>query len=161
MNEGCIPTKTLLRSAEVIHEVRDRAAEFGVRGVDPAAISFDLAAAVARKDEIVRHIIEGIYSWVNRSDNLTFIRGRAEFDSPVDIRVDDRRISAAKSILAPGSRTGDATIPPPPTIPNGHMDRVARRPVGEKIGETTTPGAPWRTTGAGRVLRRGGWKEDR
>ena len=104
MNEGCIPTKTLLRSAEVIHEVRDRAAEFGVRGVDPARISFDLAAAVARKDEIVRRIIDSIYSWVNRSDNLTFIRGRAEFDSPVDIRVDGRRISATPVTLLTRSR---------------------------------------------------------
>ncbi len=76
MNEGCIPTKTLLRSAEVIHEVRDRAAEFGVRGVDPARISFDLAAAGARKDEIVRRIIEGIYGWVNRTDNLSTAQPR-------------------------------------------------------------------------------------
>ena len=82
-----------------------------MRGVDPSRISFDLAAAVARKDEIVRRIIDGIYGWVNRSDNISFIRGRAEFDSPVDIRVDGRRISATKSILAPGSRTGDVTIP--------------------------------------------------
>jgi len=32
VNEGCIPTKTLLRSAEVMHLIRERAAEFGVRG---------------------------------------------------------------------------------------------------------------------------------
>ncbi len=101
----------MLRSAEVIQEVRNRAAEFGVRGVEPSRISFDLAAAVARKDEIVRGIIDGIYGWVSRSDNLSFIRGRAEFRSPVDIRVDGRKISAAKSILAPGSRAGDVTIP--------------------------------------------------
>jgi dihydrolipoamide dehydrogenase len=48
VNEGCIPTKTLLRSAEVMHLVRERAAEFGVRGIEPEKLSFDLAAAVAR-----------------------------------------------------------------------------------------------------------------
>jgi hypothetical protein len=44
-----------------MHLVRDRAHEFGVRGIDREALWFDLGAAVARKDKIVRGIIEGIY----------------------------------------------------------------------------------------------------
>lgn len=111
MNEGCIPTKTLLRSAEVMHLIRDRAHEFGVRGVDPSALWFDLAAAVARKNQIIQGVIDGIYGWVNQSDRITFMRGRAEFVSPVDIRVDGRTITAGKSIIAAGSRTADVQIP--------------------------------------------------
>lgn len=111
MNEGCIPTKTLLRSAEVMHLVRDRAHEFGVRGVDPSALWFDLATAVARKNQIIQGVIDGIYGWVNQSDRITFMRGRAEFVSPVDIRVDGRTITAEKSIIAAGSRTADVQIP--------------------------------------------------
>ena len=104
MNEGCIPTKTLLRSAEVMHMVRDRAAEFGVRGVDSESISMDLAAAVARKDAIVDGIIAGIYKRLKRNQNITFIRGHAEFISPVDIRVEDVTLTAENSILAVGSQ---------------------------------------------------------
>lgn len=111
MNEGCIPSKTLLRSAEVLHLVRDRAHEFGVRGIDTNAVWFDLAAAVKRKNQIVQGIIDGIYGWVNKSDHITFIRGQAEFTSPVDIRVDDKPITAAKSVIATGSRTADVRIP--------------------------------------------------
>ncbi|MGB3717537.1 MAG: NAD(P)/FAD-dependent oxidoreductase, partial [Candidatus Promineifilaceae bacterium] len=66
---------------------------------------------------IIQGIIDGIYGWVNTDENITFIRGRAEFTSPVDIRVDGptrasaRAITAEKSIIATGSRTADVLIP--------------------------------------------------
>ena len=94
-----------------MHLVRDRAYEFGVRGIDPGALWLDLAATVARKDKIVQGIVDGIYGWVNPNPNVTFIRGHAEFTSPVDIRVDGKLITAAKSIIATGSRTADMHIP--------------------------------------------------
>ncbi len=111
MNKGCIPTMTLLRSAEIMHLVRDRAAEFGVHGVNPDALWFDLPITVARKDKIIQDIIDGIYGWVNKDKNITFIRGRAEFTSPADIRVDGQAITAEKTIIATGSRTSDVRIP--------------------------------------------------
>jgi len=94
-----------------MHLVRDRAHEFGVRGVDPSALWLDLAVAVARKNQIVQGIIDDIYGWVNKSDRITFIRGQAELTSPVDIRVDGHSITADKTIIATGSRTADARIP--------------------------------------------------
>jgi pyruvate/2-oxoglutarate dehydrogenase complex dihydrolipoamide dehydrogenase (E3) component len=51
VNERCVPTKVLIRSAEVMHLVARRAAEFGVE-VD-GKVRFNLAQAVARKDNIV------------------------------------------------------------------------------------------------------------
>ncbi|GMR09885.1 MAG: FAD-containing oxidoreductase [Anaerolineae bacterium] len=111
MNEGCIPTKTLLRSAEVMHLVRDRAAEFGVRGVEPEHLSFDLAAAMARKDAIVAGIHSGIYKNLERNKNITFMKGHAEFTSPVDIRIDGKAVTAEKSVLAIGSQPAPFAIP--------------------------------------------------
>jgi pyruvate/2-oxoglutarate dehydrogenase complex dihydrolipoamide dehydrogenase (E3) component len=94
-----------------MHLVRDRAAEFGVHGVEPKAISIDLAAAVARKDAIVAGIHAGIYKALKRNQNITFVRGKAEFTSPVDIQVDGRTITADKSILAIGSQLAPVDIP--------------------------------------------------
>lgn len=94
-----------------MHLVRERAHEFGVRGIDKNALWFDLAAAVERKNQIIQGIIDGIYGWVNKSDRITFIRGQAEFTSPVDIRVGGRTITAEKSIIATGSRAADVQIP--------------------------------------------------
>jgi len=111
VNEGCIPTKTLLRSAEVMHLVRDRAAEYGVVGVDPQKLSFDLAKAVARKDSIVAWVHSGVYKALDHNKNITFLRGQAEFSSPVELRVDGRLITVEKSILATGSQAAPASIP--------------------------------------------------
>ena len=94
-----------------MHLVRERAYEFGVRGINPSDLSFDLPTAVARKDAIVQGIIDGIYHNLRRNKNITFIKGQAEFTSPVDIRVDGKRITTEKSILAVGARQADATIP--------------------------------------------------
>ena len=94
-----------------MHMVRDRAYEFGVRGIDPTKLWFDLETAVIRKDNIVQSIIDGINGWVKPNPNITFMRGHAEFTSPVDIRVDGKTITAAKSIIATGSRTADVQIP--------------------------------------------------
>jgi pyruvate/2-oxoglutarate dehydrogenase complex dihydrolipoamide dehydrogenase (E3) component len=94
-----------------MHLVKARAHEFGVRGVDTHAITFDLAAAVARKDAIIRGIIDGIYKALNTNKKITFITGRAELTSPVDIRVDGNNFSADKIILAVGSQPALTDIP--------------------------------------------------
>ena len=56
-----------------MHLVKQRAFEFGVRGVNTGAITFDLAVAVARKDIIVNGIIAGIYAALHKNKNITFI----------------------------------------------------------------------------------------
>ena len=94
-----------------MHLVKRRAHEFGVRGVNADAITFDLAAAVARKDAIVKGIIDGIYTALKRNKNITFFTGRAELTSPVDIRVDGRQITAEKTMLAVGARPATVDIP--------------------------------------------------
>lgn len=94
-----------------MHLVKQRAHEFGVRGVNPDDISFDLAAAMHRKNKIVDGIVTGIYKNLKRNKNITFLAGRAEFSSPVDIRVDDIRITAEKSILAIGAQPAFVKIP--------------------------------------------------
>lgn len=94
-----------------MHLVRVRAAEFGVRGVDTDALAFDLPTAVARKDGIVAGIHKGIYKALERNKGITFIKGQAEFTSPVDLRVDGRRLTAEKLILAVGSQTAPVEIP--------------------------------------------------
>lgn len=111
MNEGCIPTKALLRSAEVMHLVQRRAHEFGVRGVDPEKVHFDLAAAVARKDRVVGGVIEGIYTSLRRNQKVQLLRGRARFKAADRVLVDGQEIGAGKVILAVGARPVIPEIP--------------------------------------------------
>ena len=70
-----MPTKALIRSAEVAHLVARRAAEFGIE--IEGTVRFNLGTAVARKDAIVGGIHQTIYGALEpRSDLIRFIPGQ-------------------------------------------------------------------------------------
>lgn len=72
--------------------------------MDRERIQFALASAVARKDQIVKGIIDGIYAGLDRAEEITFIRGWAELASPNAIRVNGKLLGAKKIILAVGAK---------------------------------------------------------
>lgn len=94
-----------------MHLVKRRAHEFGVRGVNPDVVTFDLAAAIAHKNAIIQGIIAGAHQAIHKNKNIRFFTGHAELTSPVALRVDGRQIIAEKIILAVGARTATMTIP--------------------------------------------------
>ncbi len=103
-----MPTKALLRSAEVMHLVARRAADFGVE-VD-GRVRFRLDKAVERKDAIVQGIVDGLHSALGkRAEAIDFIRGEARFANEHEIEADDGRLSFDKAIIATGARRA---IPP-------------------------------------------------
>jgi len=98
----------MLRSAEVMHLVARRAAEFGVEIQGP--VSFRLDHAVARKDAIVGDILTSLHDALERRrDEIQFVRGEARFLDPHEAEVDGRRLSFDKAIIATGARR---TVPP-------------------------------------------------
>jgi len=94
-----------------MHLVQRRAHEFGVRGIDPLQITFDLPAAVARKDRIIRGIVDGIYDNLRGNRGITFLRGHAEFTSPKEVKLDGQVIEADKFIIATGANVVRPPIP--------------------------------------------------
>jgi len=96
LNRGCIPTKTMLRSAEVANLAR-RSEEFGI-DID-GAIEPDIDAIVERKDDIVESIRKGAYENVESNENIDFVEGHGIFESPHEIRVDDRTLSAETIVI--------------------------------------------------------------
>jgi dihydrolipoamide dehydrogenase len=107
LNRGCIPTKTMLRSAEVAHLAR-RSEEFGIE-ID-ADITANLEAIVQRKDDIVESIREGAYENVADHDGVDLIEERGTFESPEELRVGDRRISADRIVINTGARPARPAI---------------------------------------------------
>lgn len=101
LNVGCIPTKTLLSGASVLHQVR-RAKEFGIT-TGPVAFQYDLMKK--RKDTVVSKIrtsLEGLL----KSNKITIYRGTASFESPRALKVlgeEGLYIDADKIIIATGS----------------------------------------------------------
>ncbi len=61
VNNGCIPTKTLVASARAAHVAR-RAGDYGVTIHDPIAV--DMKKVKTRKDAVVRQSSEGLEKWL-------------------------------------------------------------------------------------------------
>jgi len=101
VNDGCIPTKTLVASARAAHVAR-HAGDFGVQvGGD---ITVDMRAVKARKDAVVNASIAGLTSWLGGLPTLTLIRGEARFVAPGRIRVGDDELAAPKIFINVGGR---------------------------------------------------------
>ncbi|MFQ5692386.1 MAG: dihydrolipoyl dehydrogenase family protein, partial [Nitrospinota bacterium] len=114
LNWGCIPTKSLIASADVLRLAR-RAAEFGV--IIDGEVRADFAAMMARKDKIVAGMVKGI-GGLFRSHGVTHVNGRGTLKSAGRIQVREAggkttEVSADKVLLATGSRP--AQIPAFPT----------------------------------------------
>jgi dihydrolipoamide dehydrogenase len=101
LNRGCIPTKTMIRSAEVANLAR-RSEELGI-DID-GSIEANMDAIVQRKDNIVESIREGAYENVEGNENIDFIEGHGVFESPHEVRVDDRTLSADTIVINTGAR---------------------------------------------------------
>ncbi|MGW4118586.1 dihydrolipoyl dehydrogenase [Nocardia sp. NPDC004711] len=79
LNWGCIPTKAMLRSAEVFHTVA-HAADFGIYADN---LRFDYAAVRQRKDGIVKELTDGVAGLL-KANGVTVIEGHARFFEKVD-----------------------------------------------------------------------------
>ena len=110
VNDGCIPTKTLVASARAAHVVR-HAADFGVQ--HDGGVRVDMKAVKARKDAVVNESITSLTSWLGGLTNLTLIRGAARFVGPRRIAVGDDELEAAQVFINAGGR---ATVPDWPGI---------------------------------------------
>jgi len=83
VNFGCTPTKTLVASARVAYLAR-RAKDFGV---EAGAVTVDMAAVRARKQQVVERSRGGNYKRLTETEDLTLIQGEAAFTGPHEISV--------------------------------------------------------------------------
>ena len=99
LNWGCIPTKALLRSAEVFH-LMHRAKEFGL---SVTGASFDLDAVVARSRGVARQLSGGI-GHLMKKNKVTVFMGAATLPKAGVVQVGDQALTAKSVILATGAR---------------------------------------------------------
>ena len=101
LNRGCIPTKTMIRSAEVANLAR-RADEFGI-DVD-GVVETDMDAVVERQQAVVESIRSGAYDNVEETDNLDLIEEHGQFESPTEIAIGDQVLTGEKIVINTGAR---------------------------------------------------------
>jgi dihydrolipoamide dehydrogenase len=110
LNVGCIPTKTLLANASVLHQIK-RAESFGI-SVGPVAVHYEKMKA--RKDQVVAKMRGGLEGLL-KSNQVTVFRGTASFESPHALKImgqDNLFIDAEKIIIATGSVPMDVSAFP-------------------------------------------------
>src|SRR5262245_26874538 len=110
VNNGCIPTKTLVASAREAHMAR-RAGDYGVRIEGPIVV--DMKAVKARKDAIVAKSRTGVEQWLEGTPGITVLRGHARFTGPRRLEVAGRELEAERVFLDVGAR---AALPPIPGL---------------------------------------------
>ncbi|CEG22552.1 Dihydrolipoyl dehydrogenase [Planococcus massiliensis] len=112
LNRGCIPSKTLLRHAEVIETI-EQAKEWGI---ETGPVSFSLSKMIARKDAVIQQLRNGIAYLLKRGEIKVYEGfGEVRKDRTIAIRMEDKEelIKGDRLILATGSKP---LIPPIPGI---------------------------------------------
>lgn len=107
LNIGCIPSKALLDSSELYHLAKEK---FGKHGIKLGGVELDLAAMLARKDEVVKGLTGGVRG-LFRKNKIETVYGTARLASPTSVVVKpndggaERTLEAKNILLATGSES--------------------------------------------------------
>jgi dihydrolipoamide dehydrogenase len=105
LNVGCIPTKTLIANALMLHKI-NHASDFGI---EVGSVSFDYSKMKTRKDNVVNGIKKSLEGLI-RSNGVTIFKGKAEFTALNEVKVvgeNNELLSFKKAIIATGSEPLD------------------------------------------------------
>lgn len=108
LNEGCIPTKTLLYSAKV-HDTALHASKYGVSVKE---VSVDLGKVIARKTKVVRKLVLGIKAKLT-AQHVTLVQGEAYIQDAHTVRCGEETYECEHMMVCTGSA---AFVPPIPGL---------------------------------------------
>lgn len=115
LNEGCIPTKTLLNSSKMYRH----ATESEAFGVTAEGVSYDHAKVVARKDKVVKTLVSGVGATM-KANKVTVISAGAVIKGRVDggysVEAAGQVYEGRRLVIASGSET---VVPPVPGLKEG------------------------------------------
>ena len=106
LNEGCIPTKSFCKNAQLLEQLREAEAF----GVSDLAYNFDFKAVTARKNAVVEQLRGGVESLLSHK-LITLVRGKASFKDSHTVTVGDEEYSADYIIIATGSVSASLPVP--------------------------------------------------
>lgn len=110
LNEGCIPSKTLLHSAKIYDYARF-SEKYGVRSKE---VSFDQQEVIKRKNKVVRVLVAGINAQL-RAAKVTVVKGYGRINGKDDdgylVQVEDETYTGSRLLIATGSSPIIPSIP--------------------------------------------------
>jgi dihydrolipoamide dehydrogenase len=112
LNWGCIPTKALLRSGEMLHQLR-HADQYGLKVA--GEIEADLAAIVERSRGVAKRLNRGV-AGLMKKNRITVHMGEGRMTGPTSLTVKSKdgetKLEAEHVILATGARARDLPLAP-------------------------------------------------
>ncbi len=99
LNWGCIPTKALIRNAEVVHLLENGKA-FGFSFDN---LTLDYSVAHKRSRQVSAHLVKGV-SFLMKKNNIDVIEGLGQLKSAIEVEVDGEVHTAKNIIIATGAR---------------------------------------------------------
>lgn len=118
LNVGCIPTKALIHSADLYHEIQKDAAK---NGIVVGEVSVDFAAMQKRKQTVVKQLVNGVGGLMS-ANGIQLIKGTARFKNAAEIEVTTAEgvesVTYDKALIASGS------VPSVVPIPGHDLDGV-------------------------------------
>ncbi len=107
LNVGCIPSKALLKNAEIVRTLRTEAKTFGIAGVEH--LSFDYATAVKRSRQVSQRLTKGV-GFLMRKNGIQVFMGTARITRPGEVLVtpkdggEPQRLETRHIVVATGAR---------------------------------------------------------
>ena len=115
LNEGCIPTKTLLNSSKMYRH----AMESEAYGVTATGVAFDHAKVIARKNNVVKTLVSGVGATMS-ANKVTVITGEAVISGRAEdgfaVTANGETYHGRRLAIASGSET---VVPPVPGLKEG------------------------------------------
>jgi len=110
LNVGCIPSKSLLRNAEIAHTLRHRGKEFGFSFDN---LKLDYGAAVKRSRQVSSRLVKGV-EFLMKKNKIDVVMGTAMLKSPTSVEVtaqdgSKKTLEAKNIVIATGA---SAAVPP-------------------------------------------------
>jgi len=107
LNEGCIPTKTLVKTANLYSEIRE-SADFGITGINVSDVKVDMNKLQARRKRVVKTLTGGVKALLKKN-KVTIIEGHGAFADAHTVEVNGKKYTSENIIIATGS---DTFMPP-------------------------------------------------
>ena len=98
LNYACIPAKAVLRSADILSDVR-QAGDFGIKVEEPTV---DYAAVSARRDKVVSTLTGGV-AGLFKKNRVELIEGEGTLAGNGSVTIGEQQIAANKILIATGS----------------------------------------------------------
>src|SRR5471032_1402888 len=98
LNYACIPAKAVLRSADMLSEIRGA----GDYGLTVGGVDVDFSGVQARREKVVTTLTSGV-AGLMKKDGIDVLEGDAALTAEGDVSVDGQTITATTVILATGS----------------------------------------------------------